>query len=191
MIRRPARGRPADPAIDGALRRAALEVLAERGWRGVTIDQIATRAGVARTTVYRRHGSLHGILLMLMGDIYAQVPVPDTGNVETDLIALMRDVAAVWRDPDHVHYLSALVAAQHEDQGLADAYHAQFRHRRDATTAIVTRAITRGELPPDTDADLLLDFLAGIVAQRILLRRDSLEQTFPETVVTQLLRGFA
>jgi AcrR family transcriptional regulator len=188
---KPARGRPADPAIDEQLRRATLEVLAEDGWRGVTIDRIAARAGIARSTIYRRHGSLHGLLLMLMGDIYTQVPVPDTGDVRSDLVALMRDVADVWHDPRHVHYLSALVAAQHEDRHLADAYRAQFRHRRSQTTTIIDRAITRGQLPADTDAELLLDFLAGIVAQRILLAREPLSPEFPETVVTHLLHGFA
>ena len=87
MTPTPGRGRPADRTIDDRLRRATLETLAENGWRGVTIDRIAARAGIARSTIYRRHGSLHGLLLMLMGDIYTQVPVPDTGDVQSDLVA--------------------------------------------------------------------------------------------------------
>lgn len=187
--RRP--GRPSDPTLDPALRQAAQEVLAEHGWRGTTIERIAQRAGVARTTVYRRHGSVHGVMLLLMGDIYAQVPVPDSGSLRSDLVTLMRDVAAVWRDPAHVQYLSALVAAQHENADLARAYHQQFEHRRTATSAIITRAIKRGEMPPDADGDLLLDLLAGIIAQRVLLRRLPLRDDFPETIVDQLLAGFA
>jgi len=173
------------------LRRAVQDVLAEHGWRSTTIERIAERAGVARTTIYRRHGSVHGVLLLLMGDIYAQVPVPDTGSLRSDLVALMRDVAAVWRDPAHVHYLSALVAGQHENADLALAYHQQFEHRRAATSTIVARAVERGDLAPDADGDLLLDLLAGIVAQRVLLRRLPLLDDFPETIVDQVLTGFA
>jgi len=166
-------------------------VLAEHGWRGTTIERVAQRAGIARTTVYRRHGSVHGVMLLLMGDIYAQVPVPDSGSLRSDLVTLMRDVAAVWRDPAHVQYLSALVAAQHENADLARAYYQQFEHRRAATSTIITRAIERGEMPPDADGDLLLDLLAGIIAQRVLLRRLPLRDDFPETIVDQLLAGFA
>lgn len=187
--RRP--GRPADPNLDSILRQVTQDVLAEHGWRGTTVERVAERAGVARTTVYRRHRSVHGVLLLLMGDIYAQVPVPDTGSLRDDLVTLMREVAAVWRDPGHVQYLSALVAAQHENADLALAYHQQFEHRRAATSAIAARALERGELAPDADGDLLLDLLAGIVAQRVLLRRLPLADDFPEMIVDQLLAGFA
>lgn len=189
VARRP--GRPPDPNLDSALCQAVRDVLAEHGWRGTTVERIAERAGVARTTVYRRHGSVHGVLLLLMGDIYAQVPVPDTGSLRNDLVALMRDVVAVWRDPAHVQYLSALVAAQHENAALARAYHQQFEQRRAATSAIIARAIERQDLAADADGDLLLDLLAGIIAQRVLLRRLPLSDDFPEKIVDQLLGGFA
>ncbi len=58
-------------------------------------DRRADRAGVARMTVYRRHGSVHRVLLLLMGDIYAEVPVPDTGSIRGDLLVLMHDIVAV------------------------------------------------------------------------------------------------
>lgn len=165
-------------------------MLAQHGWRGTTVERVAERAGIARTTIYRRHGSVHGMLPLLMGDVYVQVPAPDSGSLRGDLVALMRDVAAVWRDPAHVQYLRALVAAQHENAGLALAYHQQFEHRRPATSAIIAHALERGDLAPDTDGDLLLDLLAGIVAQRVLLRRLPLPDDFPETIVGHVLTGF-
>ncbi|MDQ6783302.1 MAG: TetR/AcrR family transcriptional regulator C-terminal ligand-binding domain-containing protein [Actinomycetota bacterium] len=173
------------------MRQAVADVLAERGWRRTTVEAVAARAGVARTTVYRRYGSVHGVLLLLMGDIYGQVPVPDTGSLRGDLIVLMRDVVAVWRDPAHVRYLSALIAAQHENADLALAHHEQFEHRRAATSTIIARAVERGDLAVDADGDLLLDLLGGIIAERVLFRRLTLADDFPETVVTQLLAGFA
>ncbi|MGI9092239.1 MAG: TetR/AcrR family transcriptional regulator [Mycobacteriales bacterium] len=165
-------------------------MLAEHGWRGTTVERVAERAGIARSTVYRRHGSVHGVLLLLMGDIYAQVPVPDTGSLRNDLVALMREVVSVWRDRAHVQYLSALVAAQHENAELARAYQQQFEHRRAATSAIIARALERGDLSPDADGDLLLDLLAGIIAQRVLLRRMPLTDDLPERITDQLLAGF-
>lgn len=186
--RRP--GRPPDPTLDPALRQAVQEVLAEHGWRGTTVERVAERAGVARTTVYRRHGSVHGVMLLLMDGIYAQAPVPDTGSLRSDLVILMREIVVIWRDPAHVRYLSALVTVQHENVDLALAYQQQFEQRRAATSAIVTRAVARGDLAPDADGDLLLDLLAGIIAQRVLLRRLPLDDDFPEMIVDQLLAGF-
>lgn len=185
------RGRPADPTLDATLRQAVQDELTEHGWRGTSIERIAQRAGVARTTVYRRHGSVHGVMLLVMGDIYAQVPVPDTGSLREDLVILMREIVTVWRDPAHVRYLSGLTAAKHENAELALADHQQFEQRRAATSTIVARAVKRGELAPDADGDLLLDMLAGIVAQRVLLRRLPMPDDFPETIVDQLLAGFA
>ncbi len=186
--RRP--GRPPDPTLEPALRQAARDVLAEHGWRGMTVERVAQRAGVARTTVYRRHGSVHGVLLLLMDDIYAHVPVADTGSLRSDLVALMRDIVIVWRDPANVEYLGALVAAQHENADLGRAYRRQLEDRRAATSAIVIRAVKRGELDPDANGDLLLDLLSGIVLQRVLLRRLPLGDDFAETIVDQLLAGF-
>lgn len=156
----------------------------------MTVERIAQRAGVARTTVYRRHGSVHGLLLLVMGDIHAQVPVPDTGSLRGDLVAIMREIVVVWRDPTHVRFLTGLTAAKHENTELALADHLQFEQRRAATSAIIARAVKRGELAPDADGDLLLDLLAGIVAQRVLLRCLAMPDDFPEMVVDQLLAGF-
>ncbi len=185
------RGRPPDPTLDAALRQAVHDELTEHGWRGTTIERVAERAGVARTTVYRRHGSMHGVLLLVMGDIYAQLPVPDTGSLRDDLVILMRQIVTLWRDPAHVRYLSGLTAAKHENVELARADSQQFEQRRVDTSAIVARAVQRGELAPDADGDLLLDLLAGIVAQRVLLRCLPMPDDFPETIVDQLLAGFA
>ncbi|SHH20092.1 transcriptional regulator, TetR family [Jatrophihabitans endophyticus] len=184
------RGRPADPTLDATVRDAAAAELAERGWHGMSVERLAARAGVARTTVYRRYGSLHGVLLLMMGDIYADVPVPDTGSVRDDLVALMLDVVRAWRDPARVDYLAALAAAQRSDADLAAAYDAQFRTRRRATIVMVHRGVERGELPAGCDGELLLDLLSGVVAQRVVLNGAVLPDSFAAEVVDAVLGGF-
>ncbi len=172
------------------VRAAVSAELAEHGWRGVSVERVAARAGVARTTIYRRYGSAEGLLLLMMGDIYARVPVADTGSLREDLIALMRGVERVWRAPEHAAYLAAIIAATHVDPGLARAYAEQFAQRRNATSMIVIRAKERGELHADSDGDLLLDLLAGIAAQRVLLRQMPLGRQLATHVVDALLVGF-
>ncbi len=189
-VNRPRRGRPVDHHIDAALVAAAHAVFAELGWRGTTVERVAMRAGVSRASAYRRCESRYGLLMLMMGDIYERVPVADTGTLRGDLVALMEDVARVWRDPAHVRFLAAVVSAQHEDERLSQAYLTQFTQRRAATSVIVQRAAQRGELARPGQGDLLLDMLAGIVAQVVLLRRAPLVPDFAEQVVDALLNGF-
>ena len=184
------RGRPLDPRLEQALRHAVQDELAAHGWRAATIERIAARAGVARTTIYRRYGSLPHVLLLVMDDIYAQVPVADTGTLRGDILSIMRDIVAVWSNPAHVRYLAALIAAQHDNAAFAHAYQAQLQQRRAQTEIIVARAVKRGELPADTDRDLLLDLLDGIVLERVLVRRRPLGDDFPETLADHVLTGF-
>jgi AcrR family transcriptional regulator len=187
----PRRGRPADPNLDDALRAAAHQVLTEYGWRGTTIERIAERAGVARTTVYRRHGSVHGVLLLMMGDLYSTAPVVDTGSLRGDLVMIMRSVARTWRDPAHVDYVCALLAAQRENAELGEAYRAQMKVRREDTTQIVRRAAARGEIRTGLDPGLLLDLLSGVIWQRVLLDGAELGDDFADEVVDAVLIGFA
>lgn len=103
----------------------------------------------------------------------------------------MLGVVRVWRDPAHVEYLGALVAAQRSNADLAAAYNAQFRARRGQTMQIVHRGVERGDLPAGCDGELLLDLLSGVVVQRVLLNDAVLPDSFAEIVVDALLTGFA
>lgn len=167
-------GRPADPGIDVRVTEAAMVVIAESGWRGLTFDNVATRAGVARSTLYRRHGTVGGLMLVVMDGFYTEAPVTDTGSLHGDLTALMGDVRRIWATPMNRSYLAALVAALDEDERIAAAYGEQLRRRRLATSMILDRAISRREARKDADPELILDLLAGFTAQRMLFRRQPL-----------------
>ena len=186
----PRRGRPIDPYVDEALRTATIEIISKAGWRGATIERIAERAGVARTTIYRRHGSVHGVLLLLMEDIYSGATTPDTGALRTDLVEMLTATARTWRDPAFVDFLCAMVAAQREDSALQTAYRAQFQVRRAAVSAIITRAEERGELRPGADGTMLLDLLNGWFVQRALVYDAGLEDYDIVRMVDTLLLAF-
>ena len=184
------RGRPIDPYVDEALRTATFEVISKSGWRGATIERIAERAGVARTTIYRRHGSVHGVLLLLLHDMYSETPPPDTGSLRGDLIAMMSAVAVSWRDPMFVDFICAMLAAQRENTDLAAAYRAQFQVRRNDTTRMITQARARGEIRPDADGSLLLDLISGWFIQRAVSYGTGLEDADIVHVVDTLLLAF-
>src|SRR5258708_25599241 len=84
----------------GAVMQAVIGELIDNGYAGVTVERVAARAGVAKTTIYRRWGSLDGLLADLMAEHAAQeIPVPDEGDLDADLRTLARRVVASFPQP--------------------------------------------------------------------------------------------
>src|ERR1700739_419875 len=87
----PKRGRPRSEQADRVILQAAAEILAERGLAGMSMEEVASRAGVGKTTIYRRWAS-RGALAMdaFLAEFQSQQPLPDTGSLHDDLLAALR-----------------------------------------------------------------------------------------------------
>ncbi|MFF0339307.1 TetR/AcrR family transcriptional regulator [Kribbella sp. NPDC004875] len=145
--------------------------LAEHGYDGLTIDAVATRSGVHRTTVYRRWKSVAGLLVDLLeaGADDSWEPA-DTGSLEGDLIAVNREIHAALTARPSV--TQAVIAASFRTPEAADALTQFWIDRYERTAIVVRRAVDRGEIPPTTDAhQLLLTATAPLYHQLVLLRR--------------------
>lgn len=151
---------------------AAVEAeLAEHGYDGLTIDAVAARSGVHRTTVYRRWKTVAGLLVDLLqaGADDSWEPA-DTGSLEGDLIAVNREVyAALTARPS---ITQAVIAASFRTPEAAEALTQFWVDRYDRTAIVVRRAVERGEIPAGTDAhQLLLTATGPLYHQLVLLRR--------------------
>ena len=150
---------------------AAVEVeLAEHGYDGLTIDAVAARSGVHRTTVYRRWQSVAGLLVDLLraGADDSWQPA-DTGSLEGDLIAVNREVHAALTERPSV--TQAVIAASFRTPEAAKALTDFWSDRYARTAAVVRRAVDRGEISPDTDAhQLVMLATAPVYHQLVLLR---------------------
>jgi AcrR family transcriptional regulator len=131
---------------------AVLTELAQTRYGELTVEQVAQRAGVAKTTVYRRWGSVEGLVLDLMRDLSGRrIPVPDTGDLAADLRALARGIVAFYRDPANHALIASVVAAAVSIPEARRTLTEFFTGRTTQTAIIGERAIERGEVPPDTD----------------------------------------
>ncbi|WP_243723350.1 TetR/AcrR family transcriptional regulator [Actinomadura sp. 7K507] len=139
--------------VRDAVRRATLAELAERGYQGLTVENVAARSGVHKTTVYRRWRDAEGLvadaLELAAGEPW---PVPDTGTLAGDLRAIARLVATGFTDPGQGPVTRAFVLAAAQSTGAARALHAFFARRHEQSAAVVERAVGRGEAPAGTDA---------------------------------------
>lgn len=135
-----------------AVLEAALAELVESGYTDVRIEQIAARAGVAPSTVYRRWGDLEGIVQDLSSELSVSIDLQDHGDLELDLRQVARAVVALRGIPAHRAWLDLMVTAAVRSPNARQTLAAAIERRRDITMPVVERAIARGEVPDDTDA---------------------------------------
>src|SRR5689334_5908035 len=112
-------GRPRSEEAHGAILDAAIQLIREVGYDALTMDAIATRAGVGKATVYRRWSTKETLAAEAVERIMRAIPVPDTGTVEGDLRRMMRNTLDMYRDPASGALLSGLVAAMARSELIA------------------------------------------------------------------------
>lgn len=149
---------------------ATLAELAARPYADISIETIAARAGVHKTTVYRRWRAKPDLVVDALSNAAdARIEVPDTGSVESDLRALSRAVQATLSSPEGAATTKALCAAGLTSPEIAGVLARFWRIRLGAISTIVERAIERGELPEDTDAAATFEAVSAPLYYRLLV----------------------
>ena len=143
--------------------------LADHGYLGLTVENVAARAGVHKTTVYRRWGTIDVLVADALDHTReTEWPVPDTGTVEGDLIAIATEVADTFADSERHPVPVAIVAAALQSTRAQDAKRHFYAARHAEAAKVVTRAVDRGELPPQADPVELVRALAERSARAAL-----------------------
>jgi TetR/AcrR family transcriptional regulator, regulator of autoinduction and epiphytic fitness len=172
--------RPA-PRVDPRITRsrqavleAALDELAEHGYGGFTIDGVATRSGVARSTIYRLWPERTGLIADAIDTLNIQPrPAADNGDTPRQHVAtLLRHLADAMTGSRVAACLPALIDGAERDPQLRALHHRYNDRRRAALTAAIAAAVEAGEVRRDVDPDLASTALAGaIVYRRVMTRR--------------------
>lgn len=166
------RGRPRDPGTDLRIRRAAAELLLERGFDKTTVDEVAARAGVGKATVYRRWASKEDLAVAAMESLYeAEFPAPDTGSIISDLIESYRAVLAFVNSPEGEGFLRVSIAESVRDERIALLYRQSILRREEQARDAFARGIQRGEVRPDADIDSAVEWLGGTITVRAVQGR--------------------
>jgi AcrR family transcriptional regulator len=153
-------GRPRDPEADRALLAAALDILQQQGYAGLSMLGVAKRAGVSATTLYRRWTSKEDLVAAAVVHLSPLVEQPDTGNLHDDLRAVMRERAKSMRG-DEGHVLIGLVAEMVKNpRAFAAIKERLTQSNLQVVIDLLQRAMDRGEIP-HTDLELALDFVTG------------------------------
>jgi AcrR family transcriptional regulator len=163
---------------------AALAELAEVGYGSLSLEGVARRAGVHKTTIYRRWGTRETLVLDAMLERGREtVPIPDTGSLREDLLAYGREIAESLKSSDEVvGTIRAIASVGDDDSPLADASHRFWQERYELAGEMVERAISRGEVPPDTDPKTVVQAVVATIYFRLLLSREPITDHFLQSV---------
>jgi AcrR family transcriptional regulator len=176
--------------VRSAVLEATIDTLLTQTVDDLSIAEVARRAGVHETSIYRRWGNKANLILdAALSRVRVELPLPDTGSLRGDLLALLRAVAAFEATP-FVEAVLRLNAGEDTPEVAANRGRAWV----EADTLIGTvldRAEARGELPVGIDRRLALETLIGPLQVRLLLSREPFDDAYPEQIVDVVLGGLA
>ncbi|MEU9005046.1 TetR/AcrR family transcriptional regulator [Streptomyces sp. NPDC048551] len=167
--------------VRAAVLEAAGDTLAEQGFHGLDLAEVARRADVGKTTVYRRWGTVAGLVADLLTDMAEQsLPRTRTGSLLEDLLANAELVRRTLADPRQGALFKAVIAAATGDARTAEALHRFYEVRVAEWAPCVRQAVERGELPEGTDAAEVVRAVSAPLYYRFLTTAEPLDEAAAE-----------
>ncbi|NGO76156.1 TetR/AcrR family transcriptional regulator [Streptomyces sp. YC504] len=197
---RPGRtGRPRSAEADAAILAATREALVDLGWSKLTLGDVATRAGVAKTTLYRRWAGKNELVVDAVAELFDELELPDRGSLAADVEGVVLQFADLLARPETRTALMAVVAESTGDEALRARIRTSIVDRQKRLVLEGRqRAQERGELPAEDDpetaartADLIFDVVAGAVVHRSLVSSEPVDTEWARSFTALLLGGLA
>jgi AcrR family transcriptional regulator len=190
-------GRPRSAEADAAILDATRAALVELGWSKLTLGDVATRAGVAKTTVYRRWAGKSELVVDAVAELFDELELPDRGSLAADIEGVVLQFATLLERPEARTALMAVVAESTTDEPLRERIRVSIVDRQKRLVLEGrARAQARGELPEETDpaaaartADLIFDVIAGAVVHRALVSCEPVDEDWVRRFTAVLLGG--
>ncbi|KKD02923.1 TetR/AcrR family transcriptional regulator [Streptomyces sp. WM6386] len=192
-----ATGRPRSAAADAAILAATREALVELGWSKLTLGDVAARAGVAKTTIYRRWAGKNELVVDAVAELFDELELPDCGTLAADIEGVVLQYAAILARPEAKSGLMSVVAESIHDDALRERIRWSIVERQKRLVLEGrARAEARGELPPESDPgetartiDLIFDMVAGTVVHRTLVSAQPADEEWVRGFTQVLLLG--
>ncbi|MBD0307753.1 MAG: TetR/AcrR family transcriptional regulator [Microcoleus sp. T1-bin1] len=167
-------GRPRSAQSHQAILQAALELLAEVGFAAMSMDAIAARAGVGKTTIYRRYASKEELVADAIESIREEIVIPDTGNLQSDIDTLIQNAAQITLHPIGRQTVAMIISSASSNPQFAQIYWTKYlQPRRKAFAVVLERAKARKEIQADLDSDLIFDTMSGIMLYALIFQPPS------------------
>jgi TetR/AcrR family transcriptional regulator, regulator of autoinduction and epiphytic fitness len=179
-----------DPRVERSRRvilQAVLDELGDVGYGTLTIEAVAARAGVGKSTIYRHWPGKLELVEAAFRTLKAPIVVPDEGTLRDRVITVIEQIAGLVQQSTYSTCMPALIDAAERDPKVRE-FHTRFSsERRAVLVGMLQDAVKTGELPPATDPELLADALVGPILLRRLMLAQPVDRTIARAIVDQLL----
>src|SRR3982074_2843830 len=183
-------GRPRKSSTGHAILKATREILGRSGVHGLTVEGVAARSGVAKTTIYRRWRSKEDLALAALLEVIQQEPpaLPHAGSTRTALSAYLRRLVDNLNVRLYGRIVRGLISDLGVDAQLAEGFRARVLARGVAAVReLLQRGIERGELRRDLDLEIAIDLLLGPIYYRLAISGEPLNDTFVDRLVRAVM----
>jgi AcrR family transcriptional regulator len=159
-------GRPRDPEADRSIIAATLELIAEQGFDGVRVADVADRAGVGKTTMYRRWASKTDLVMAALGTL-PPLELADTGSLHSDLVQLAKEFLELAESAPVADLLASLASERQRQPRLVQVVDPFVVDRMRPLVQVLQRAVARGEVDPEADLGLAASMVGGTMLLRL------------------------
>lgn len=180
------RGRPRDAGVEGRVLQAAMAEMRARGYDGMSIDRVAERAGVAKTTLYRRWPTKAELVIAMIAELRSAVPFEPSGDSRRDLTALVSGVATTLNALPAT-LVADLAAAAAREPRVGETVRALWGERHAAVTAVLAQAQADGLVPGHASSAVLVDQLVGPLYYRLLVTGEPITTDYVRELVLSTL----
>ena len=181
-------GRPRSEEAHKAILDATLDLLVEVGFSGLTVEGVASRAGVGKATIYRRWPSKLPLVVEAFGELPGFDEV-DTGELGTDLKRMLRGYLELFNSTPLSAVLPSLAGERTHNPELAQLFEPVSKGRRQPLVRTFQRAVERGELPAGLDVELAADLVVGPIAVALFFKGGRLDPDMVDPMVDMALAG--
>jgi AcrR family transcriptional regulator len=180
--------------VDGRIRRsqdrvltATFELLGESGVSGFTVDEVARRSGVAKTTIYRHWPTREALVIDACSRISDEQEVPDTGSLDGDLTAILTNIGHLLGTARWSSVLPSIIDVAERDPEFA-AIHRRIQHGHAAPLReVIDRAADRGEIAATADRPTMIAGLMGPLFYRRWFSREPIDEQFVKRIVRNVI----
>lgn len=166
---------------------AGRRLMTERGVRGITVEEITKRTGIAKTTIYRHWPSREDLMLAIIAETGVELPTPHTNAPRRDIRAIL---VAVWKamaDPIRRSAFASMIDSTAANPELASLHRDFLSARGGPLTDAVTRAVEAGEARTGLDPELGAELLAAPIIIRAFIRADPLDRRYISRLMNEVL----
>ncbi len=180
------RGRPRDAGVEGRVLEAAMAEMRLRGYDGMSVDRVADRAGVAKTTIYRRWPSKAELVIAMIAGLRTTVPFEPSGDPRHDLTELVSTIAATLTAVPKT-LIADLAAAAAREPRVGESVRTLWGERHAAVTAVVAQAQKDGLVSRHASPVVLVDQLVGPLYYRLLITGEPITSAYVRELVLSTL----